>query len=102
MQKAKEMGQGRPSRRKVRIAKSKQNIVSKVGKAPGDTDTPSFDITGLEEGKDYLFRIKAVNDEGESEALEADTAIVAKNPYGELLFNQVRINMNLHVISSIL
>jgi hypothetical protein len=47
---------------------------------------PSFDVTGLEEGNDYLFRVTAINDEGESEPLEADTAIKAKNPFGKLTF----------------
>jgi len=32
-----------------------------------------------------LFRVKAVNDEGESEALEADMEITAKNPFGTLI-----------------
>ena len=40
-------------------------------------------MTGLQEGKKYKFRVKAVNPEGESEPLEADKAIIAKNPYGE-------------------
>lgn len=47
------------------------------------TKTPEADVTGLNEGKDYLFRVKAVNPEGESEALVTDTATTAKNPYGE-------------------
>lgn len=40
-------------------------------------------VTGLNEGKDYLFRVKAVNSEGESEPLETDVPITAKNPYRE-------------------
>lgn len=40
-------------------------------------------IAGLNEGKDYLFRVKAVNVEGESEPLETETATTAKNPYNE-------------------
>ncbi|KAI8425645.1 hypothetical protein MSG28_011459 [Choristoneura fumiferana] len=47
------------------------------------TKTPEADVTGLNEGKDYLFRVKAVNPEGESEPLVTDTATTAKNPYGE-------------------
>lgn len=49
------------------------------------TKTPEADVTGLQEGKKYKFRVKAVNKEGESEPLEADQFIVAKNPFGERL-----------------
>lgn len=45
--------------------------------------TPEADVTGLNEGKDYLFRVKAVNAEGESEPLETDIAVTAKNPYSK-------------------
>ncbi|RZF42380.1 hypothetical protein LSTR_LSTR004188 [Laodelphax striatellus] len=47
------------------------------------TKTPEVDVTGLHEGKEYTFRVKAVNPEGESEPLEADASIVAKNPFNE-------------------
>jgi len=40
-----------------------------------------FDVEGLNEGCFYLFRVRAVNSQGESEPLEADAAICAKNPY---------------------
>jgi hypothetical protein len=40
-------------------------------------------VKGLQEGHEYMFRVKAVNDEGESEPLESDAAIKAKDPYGE-------------------
>lgn len=40
-----------------------------------------FDVKGLQEGQEYKFRVKAVNDEGESEPLETDGSIIAKNPY---------------------
>jgi len=46
---------------------------------PSKTD---HEITGLEPNKKYHFRVKAVNEEGESPPLETDTAILAKNPYG--------------------
>lgn len=42
-----------------------------------------MDVPGLQEGKEYMFRVKAVNDEGESEPLETDHAILAKDPYGK-------------------
>lgn len=37
----------------------------------------------MHEGKEYLFRVKAVNSEGESEPLETDLGIVAKNPFSK-------------------
>ena len=52
----------------------------------GKTDGPnatSFDVSGLDEGKKYEFRVKAVNEEGESEGLESEKPVVAKNPYGK-------------------
>ena len=49
-------------------------------------DPLKFDVTGLDEGEEYLFRVTAINDEGESEPLVADAAIKAKNPFGELPF----------------
>jgi predicted phage tail protein len=47
----------------------------------GQSEEPEAEITGLQEGKKYKFRVKAVNKEGESEELETDEAIVAKNPF---------------------
>ena len=44
-----------------------------------------MDVPGLQEGKEYMFRVKAVNDEGESEPLETDHAVLAKDPYSESL-----------------
>lgn len=40
-------------------------------------------VTKLTEGKEYMFRVKAVNGQGESEALETEKAITVKLPYGE-------------------
>lgn len=50
-----------------------------VGRTDGQAE--EFDIKGLQEGHDYVFRVKAVNDEGESEPLESDHSICARNPY---------------------
>ena len=47
----------------------------------GETDKEEFQVDGLQEGKKYKFRVKAVNKEGESEPLETREAIEAKNPY---------------------
>lgn len=49
----------------------------------GRSSEPEANITGLQEGKSYKFRVKAVNKEGESEELETDKAIIAKNPFDE-------------------
>ena len=54
----------------------------KIGKTPGKSLHPSFQVTDLEEGQEYLFRVTAKSDEGQSEPLVADTAIKAKNPFG--------------------
>ena len=48
----------------------------------GKTIEPEMDVKGLQEGHDYQFRVKAVNEEGESEPLETDKATTAKNPFG--------------------
>lgn len=40
-------------------------------------------INGLEPNRKYNFRVKALNEEGESEPLETDASILAKNPYGK-------------------
>lgn len=47
----------------------------------GRTNDTEMDVKGLQEGHEYDFRVKAVNDEGESEPLETDKSIIAKNPY---------------------
>lgn len=47
-------------------------------KSPG-----TFKLEGLTPKKKYKIRVKAVNKEGESEPLETDQPIVAKNPYGK-------------------
>lgn len=62
-------------------------VVEKLDKATGRwvpvgrTTEPEMDVKGLQEGHEYQFRVKAVNDEGESEPLETDGTIFAKNPY---------------------
>jgi hypothetical protein len=47
-----------------------------------------MDVGGLQEGKEYSFRVRAVNDEGESENLDTDQSIIAKNPFGEFIFKK--------------
>ncbi|PRD26308.1 UNVERIFIED_CONTAM: unc-22 [Trichonephila clavipes] len=48
-----------------------------------DKDKTEAPITGLDPGKKYQFRVKALNDEGESEPLETERATLAKNPYDQ-------------------
>ena len=55
----------------------------KKGKCAGDKHPLFFDVDGLEEGQEYLFRVKAINDEGESDPLDGDKPIKAKNPFGK-------------------
>jgi predicted phage tail protein len=59
-----------------------------------DPEKTEHTITGLEPGHKYEFRVKAVNEEGESEPLQTDIPILAKNPYG-ILNN---LNHNIHNI----
>lgn len=53
----------------------------------GETGPNETGITvdGLTPKKKYKFRVKAVNKEGESEPLETDQPIEARNPYGKLI-----------------
>ena len=50
----------------------------------GKTNDTEMDVKGLQEGQEYKFRVRAVNDEGESEPLETERATLAKNPFGKL------------------
>lgn len=52
-----------------------------AGEANGDTT--SLSVSKLTPGKEYLFRVRAVNKEGESDPLQTSAAILAKNPYDE-------------------
>ena len=47
------------------------------------------EVTDLEEGEKYEFRVKAVNEQGESEPLETDRPITAKHPFGELMIRRL-------------
>lgn len=38
-------------------------------------------VNDLTQGHEYKFRVKAVNRYGDSDPLEADTSIVAKDPF---------------------
>ena len=45
-----------------------------------NTKSTHFEITGLESGKEYFFRIRAVNEEGESAWSEIKSVLVGKDP----------------------
>lgn len=47
-----------------------------------DGDTTNAEVTGLEPGKKYEFRVRAHNEEGDSDPLDGDRAIIAKDPFG--------------------
>lgn len=51
----------------------------KAGKTSGPEC--SFKVDGLIPGHDYKFRVSAINAEGESEPLETDHKITAKEPF---------------------
>ncbi len=46
-------------------------------------DDEEMVVDGLQKGKNYKFRVKANNKEGQSGALESDQPVEAKNPYRE-------------------
>lgn len=64
-------------------------VVEKMDTATGkwvpagsvDPEKTEIDVKGLDPNHRYQFRVKAVNEEGESEPLETDSAITAKNPF---------------------
>lgn len=54
----------------------------RVGKIPGDALDTEFNVSGLNPGSEYKFRVTAINDEGDSEPLTSERGVVAKNPFG--------------------
>ncbi|EJW78469.1 hypothetical protein WUBG_10622 [Wuchereria bancrofti] len=49
----------------------------------GETSNTSLRVSKLVEGKEYKFRVKAVNRQGESQPLTSTYSIIAKNPFDE-------------------
>lgn len=64
-----------------------------------DPDKTEITLTGLEPGHKYEFRVKAVNEEGESEPLQTDVPIVAKNPFGTIASNTCLISIQTNIQS---
>lgn len=64
-------------------------VVEKMDAATGkwvpcghvDPEKTEYNVTGLEPHHKYQFRVKAVNEEGESPPLETDHTILAKDPF---------------------
>ena len=48
-----------------------------------------MEVTGLEPGKRYEFRVRAHNEEGDSDPLNGDDSIIAKDPFG-IIFHHIR------------
>ena len=63
----------------------KQDIGRGGWTSAGETNgnSTSLNVTRLTPEKKYLFRVRAINKEGESEPLEVTSAILAKNPFDE-------------------
>jgi predicted phage tail protein len=49
----------------------------------GRSKDPKMEVVNLTPGQEYKFRVSAVNAEGDSEPLEAQESIIAKNPFDE-------------------
>jgi len=54
--------------------------------------SPSLDVTGLDEGEQYEFRVSAVNDLGQSEPLVTDKPIIAKYQFGASVLTYLRLS----------
>ena len=52
-----------------------------TGEVNGDINT--LRVIRLTPGKEYMFRVRAVNKEGESDSLETSVATLARNPFDE-------------------
>lgn len=80
----------------VRVGK----VPADVPGSPGFGSNPEMVITGLNPNSEYKFRVKAVNDEGDSEPLTTTKSIIAKNPYGRRADKWNLLNIHLHVVIS--
>ena len=48
--------------------------------------SPRYAVTGLQDGRSYHFRVRAVNKYGESEPLETEAAVLVKSAFGKCDF----------------
>lgn len=67
----------------------------------GRSREPKLELNNLEPGQEYKFRVMAVNAEGESEPLEAEESIIAKNPFGNIfdyIFCLLIANLKFYVV----
>lgn len=76
---------------KMDVATGKWMRVCKVP-AKDSLKEPEVEITNLEPGKEYKFRVTAVNKEGDSEPLTTTKSIIAKNPFGKKI---IKISLSL-------
>lgn len=59
----------------------KQDVATGVWIPCAKSTEPHADVSGLQEGGEYKFRVVAVNSEGESKPLEGDESIIARNEF---------------------
>ncbi|XP_055331451.1 twitchin-like isoform X3 [Paramacrobiotus metropolitanus] len=65
----------------IEVQEGKNGPWKKIAQVPGNQH--KFKVPDLENKKEYKFRIRALNDIGQSEPLTALKSIIAKNPYDE-------------------
>lgn len=66
------------------IVEKRKKGAGKWGKVSGLAKEPTVQVRNLEPGTEYEFRVMAENNQGVSEPLETEKAILAKLPYGQL------------------
>ncbi|XP_014665457.1 PREDICTED: twitchin-like isoform X3 [Priapulus caudatus] len=58
-----------------------RGIWTPMAEISGDMEHPQGEVLGLTPGKEYKFRVKAINKQGESEPLVTDKPILARDPW---------------------
>jgi titin len=54
---------------------------------------PYYEVTGLNEGSEYKFRVSAENAYGQSQPLESEKPIIAKNPFSRLSLKSICVKI---------